>query len=99
MSFWDVTDVHHESSDEGDLLSQSYLYINLIALVCSACIFSFSRAESFFFSLMIQIELLACGQVGTPLLAGRQSELLGTCPGEVVLVSWGGGVLRSRLAW
>ena len=70
-----------------------------MALVRSACMFSFSRMEFFLLLLTIQIELLACGQVGTPLLAGRRSELLGTCFGEVVLVSWGGGVLRSRLAW
>ena len=61
--------------------------------------FPFFRTEFLLLLLMIQIELLACGQVETPLLAGRQSELLGICPGEVVLISWGGGVLRGRLAW
>ena len=89
----------YESSNEGDLLSQSYLYLNLIALICFGLTISFSRTEFFLLLLTIQIELLACGQVGTPLLAGRRSELLGTCSGEVVLVSWGGGVLRSHLAW
>ena len=81
------------------MLSQSYLYLNLIALTRFDLTISFSRTEFFLLLLTIQIELLACGQIGTPLLAGRRSELLGTCSGEVVLVSWGGGVLRSRLAW
>ena len=55
--------------------------------------------EFFLLLLTIQIELLACGQVETPLLAERWSELLGTYSGEVVLASWGGGVLRGRLVW
>ena len=55
--------------------------------------------EFFLLLLTIQIELLACGQVGTPLLAGMQFGPLGTCSGEVVLVSWGGEALRSHLAW
>ena len=61
--------------------------------------FPFFRTEFLLLLLTIQIELLACGQVETPLLAGRWSELLGTCSGEVVRVSWGGEALRSRLAW
>ena len=61
--------------------------------------FSFSRTEFFLLLLTIQIELLACGQVRTPLLAEMRSKPLGTRSGEVVLVSWGGEVLRSRLAW
>jgi len=93
-----TSDVHHESSNEGDLVSQSYLYINLMALARSACMFP-SPVRSLFLPLTIQIELLACGQVGTPLLAERRSKHLGTCSGEVVLVSWGGEVMRSRLAW
>ena len=61
--------------------------------------FPFSKRSFLPLLLTIQIELLACGQVGIPLLAGKRSKLLGTCSGEVVLVSWGGEVLRSRLAW
>ena len=61
--------------------------------------FAFSHTEFFLLLLTIQIELLTYNLVGTPLLAGRRSEPLGTCSGEVVLVSWGGGVLHSRLAW
>jgi len=68
-------------------------------LVCTACMFHFFGTEILLLLLMIQDELLACSQVGTPLLAGRRSELLGICSGEVVLASWGGGVPRSRLAW
>ena len=50
---------------------------------------SSSQTESLPLLLTIQVELLACGQVKTPLLAGRQSGPLGTCSGEVVFVSWG----------
>ena len=75
------------------------LILTLIVFIRFDLTISFSRTEFFLLLLTIQIELLACGQVGTPLLAGRRSELLGTCSREVVLVSWGGGVLRSRLAW
>ena len=47
---------------------------------------------------MIQIELMASGQVGMPLLAGSQFGPLGTYSGEVVPVSWGREALRG-LAW
>ena len=73
-------------------LTQWHLYVQL------AC-FLFFGTEILLLLLTIQVELLACSQVGTPLLAKRRSELLGTCSGEVELASWGGGVLRSRLAW
>ena len=69
-----------------------------MTLVHTACMFPFFGTEILLLLLTIQVELLACGQV-VPLLAERRSELLGTCSGEVVLASWGGGVLRSRLAW
>ena len=70
-----------------------------MALVRTACMFPFFGTEILLLLLTIQVELLACSQVGTLLLAERWSELLGTCSREVVLVSWGGGILRSRLAW
>ena len=70
-----------------------------MALARPVCMFNSPVGSFFLLLLTIQIELLACGQVETPLLAGRWSKLLGTCSGEVVLVSWGGGVLRGRLAW
>ena len=60
--------------------------------------FPFSKRSFLPLLLTIQIELPASGQVGMPLLAGRRFELLGTYSGEVVLVSWGGEALRSRLA-
>ena len=70
-----------------------------MALARSACMFPSFDRRFLLLLLTIQIKLQACGQVETPLLAERWSELLGTYSGEVVFVSWGGEVLRSRLAW
>ena len=70
-----------------------------MALVRTACMFPFFGTEILLLLLTIQVELLAFGQVGIPLLAGRRSKLLGTCSREVVLVSWGGEALRRHLVW
>ena len=99
-----TSDVYRDNhNNKGDFLSQSYLGSTPVTFIHSGWLFfrltiSSSQTESLPLLLTIQVELLACGQVKTPLLAGRQSGPLGTCSGEVVFVSWGREAPRG-LAW